>query len=75
MGYRIPAREVKQGLDNLKVIGGLVKALIVDHHMSRDLKYTDYISAIPNALSAASFMGIKEKFLEARRKELWSSRK
>ena len=74
MGYRIPAREVRRGLDNLKVIGSSVKALIVDHHMGRDLKYPDYISAIPNALSAASFMGVKEKFLEARRKELWSSR-
>ncbi|MCD6502871.1 MAG: MBL fold metallo-hydrolase [Euryarchaeota archaeon] len=71
MGYRIPARDIRTGLENLKVIARSAKVLVVDHHMCRDLKYYDYISDIPNAMSAASFMDVEERFLEARRKNLW----
>ena len=70
-GYRISYKNIEEGLKNLKIIAQNVKKLIADHHMGRDIKYHEYIFGYQNIMSAATFMGHQERFLEARRKELW----
>ncbi len=61
---------------SLRNIGDVVtlikpEALILDHHLLRDLKFKDYFVSICDFLTAAEYMGRSPNLLEARRKELW----
>ena len=55
-----------------------VKTIIVDHHLLRDINYKENFRNVfshgehvgVKVLTAARFMGMKERLLEARRKEL-----
>lgn len=56
-----------------------VKNFIIDHHSARDINWQEFYKDILSldflnfAGTAARFQGLEEKFLEARRKELFSS--
>ncbi len=60
-----------------------VKTIVLDHHLTRDLKWRDKIRKLFDKAeefnielkSASEFFGIKEQLLEARRKELYSKSK
>ncbi len=80
-GFKVPVSAVKKGLEGLKEIIMHVrpKILIIDHHLLRDINYTDHIkehyflSAKYNVslLTGAEFMGEPVNQLEARRRDLW----
>ena len=76
-GFKVPVEHVKAGLEGLEAAVRWLRpeATVVDHHLVRDLHYRD---KLPSALrsftrieTAASYMGLEEELLEARRKELW----
>ena len=80
-GFKVPIEHVKEGLRGMAEAVRLVKpeVLVIDHHLLRDIRYEEKIDDTLRAsrevgvkvLTAASFMGVKERLLEARRRELW----
>ncbi|MET1101791.1 MAG: MBL fold metallo-hydrolase [Pyrodictiaceae archaeon] len=69
---------ISRAFDNLEhLLASLRKeaVIIVDHHMARDLSYTDKLQELKamsaNILSAAEYMGRRIELLEALRRELW----
>jgi predicted metallo-beta-lactamase superfamily hydrolase len=81
LGYRYSYESLKASLENLiKIIEEtLVKIIILDHHLMRDLKYKEKILPVSKAgekngvkvISAAEFLGKSIEMLEAGRKELY----
>ncbi len=79
-------RKSKEGFENaMKRLGEIVertkvKKVVLDHHIARDLHYAELIAPLKEKAedygcwigTAAEFMGRKNLFLEARRKELVS---
>lgn len=80
-GYKVSREAVESGIRNLEflTLEARPRTLIVDHHLLRDLNYEAVLNAIRGkaadigveVLTAAEFMGVKPRLLEARRKELW----
>ncbi len=81
LGYRYSVESLKASIKNLqKLIEKTdIKNLILDHHLTRDLKWREAMKEVfragedvgVNICSAAEFAGLEEKLLEARRKELY----
>jgi hypothetical protein len=81
LGYRYSQKSFYESLNNLRKIIEVtdVKEIIVDHHLTRDLKWRERLETVFSAgiehgvkvLSAAEFGNIDEDMLEARRKELY----
>ncbi len=82
-GFKVPVEAVEKGLKGLMRVIKEVRpeALIVDHHLLRDLNYREKIEEHIKVaretgvklLTAAEYMGKPLNQLEARRKELWRS--
>lgn len=81
LGYRLSLKDFKHGQDNvMKVIEKCrnLKKIIYDHHLLRDIKYKERIKPVLEKankkkikiLTAAEFLGKKNLFLEAWRKEI-----
>jgi len=81
-GLRINSENINEGLRNMLELAERVKegsTLIVDHHLLRDLNYYSKVKHIVEACSvrnvrfitAAEFMGLEIKQLEAMRRTLW----
>lgn len=82
LGYRYSRKSLEESLWNIaRVINDtLVKKLILDHHLLRDLGWRDIVKPIfkeasrrgKSVITAAESSGRKNDMLEARRKELYS---
>ncbi len=82
LGWRYPTSLLDTANNNvIKILNQTqVKTLIIDHHLVRDKNFREKIKPVYNeaeklgkkVLTAAQFMGEKERPLEAYRKELWS---
>ncbi len=81
-GYRIEKEVIETGLKNLETIVDKSEEnsiIIVDHHLLRDISYRERLSKIYmksykrkiKLLTAAEYMGMEIKQLEALRRELW----
>lgn len=80
-GYKVSRDSVVEGLRNLErlALEAKPKTLLVDHHLLRDLRYEEALAPIRERASksgvkvvtAAEYMGVEPRLLEARRKELW----
>ncbi len=79
MGYRMPWKLVKTAEENfLKIVEETgIKRIILDHHLLRDLNYKEHFKVYERSKelgciveTAAEFLGIKNKQLEAHRREL-----
>ncbi|MCD6590114.1 MBL fold metallo-hydrolase [Candidatus Woesearchaeota archaeon] len=80
LGYRMTKKDLSMAQENLIWImdNSNVKTIIVDHHLLRDINYRENFRNVfshgehvgVKVLTAARFMGMKERLLEARRKEL-----
>ncbi|MEM1578676.1 MAG: hypothetical protein QXN34_06270 [Archaeoglobaceae archaeon] len=79
LGYRFSKNSLDTAIKNLKRICEVVKNLVLDHHLLRDLKWRTAVSELfsyaeqfgTKIQSAAEFFGMKEDLLEAKRKELY----
>lgn len=79
LGYRFSQNSLDKAIQNLKKISEVVKNLVIDHHLLRDLKWRTAISELfsyahqfgTKLQSAAEFCGVEEDLLEAKRKELY----
>lgn len=81
IGWRMGKSVLEKGNEQLIRIleNTKVKKIILDHHIVRDINYLNKIESIlrkarelgKEILTAAEFLGKKNDFLEARRKELW----
>ena len=81
LGYRYSAKSFNESVKNLisLIEKTNVKALVLDHHLTRDLKWREKLKDVFDAASeagikvysAAEYAGIKEEMLEALRKELY----
>jgi len=79
LGWRFPKRNLEESNKNLiKILKNTkVETIILDHHLVRDLNYKKKIESIfkeaekldKKILTVAEFLGRKNEFLEARRKE------
>lgn len=80
LGSHYKKNDINSAFDNIKKIIAQtpVKTLVIDHHLLRDLQWSDYLVGLDKiragvqVCSAASYLGKKEETLEARRKELYS---
>lgn len=73
LGWRFSTRDLNSAIQNLKKIldNTDTSTIILDHHLLRDLKYRERINLFGNkVITAAEFLNIKIKQLEARRREL-----
>ncbi len=76
LGYRYSMKNYEKSVKNLKKIAKICDAIVVDHHLLRDLRWRERIAKvekIKHIMSAAEFAGKKEELLEARRKELYET--
>ena len=81
LGYRYSAKSFNASIKNLisLIEKTNIKVLVLDHHLTRDLKWREKLKDVFNAAStagvkvhsAAEYAGIKEELLEALRKELY----
>ena len=78
-GLRVKEEDIDQGLQNLKWLVENIPITILEHHIFRDENWRTFIQPIFDAASeagnkiftAAQFLGIKNNFLEFRRKQLF----
>ncbi len=85
LGWRFPKSGLLKSNENLiKIMKKTrVETIILDHHIVRDLHYKNKILPVlaaaeklgKNIVTAAEFLGKKNEFLEARRKELFAKQK
>ena len=76
LGYRYAGKSYEESIKNLKEIAKVCDALVLDHHLLRDLKWRERVKEVEkirHVMSAAEFAGKKEELLEARRKELYET--
>lgn len=79
LGFRYSRESLRKSLENLKMLlrETRVGELVLDHHLLRDLKWTDRLSPLfeeakkTRILTAAEYAGVEPELLEARRKELY----
>ncbi len=79
LGSKFDESSLRKSLDNLTRIASLSNAtVIIDHHLLRDLNYSELYERIlrhgakARVMTAAEYMGLKPMLLEARRRELYS---
>ncbi|MBC7130800.1 hypothetical protein H5T51_06245 [Candidatus Bathyarchaeota archaeon] len=78
-GFRVNENQIARGLENLRKIIEAVPCTIVEHHLLRDEDWREKIAAMLNeaekighkVLTAAEFLGLENRFLEAHRKRLF----
>jgi len=81
-GYKMSRELVERGLRNLaRIVEGMARntTVIVDHHLLRDLNYREYLRSVQSigeergvrVTTAAEYMGVEVRQLEALRRELW----
>lgn len=78
--YRVDARQLKTGFENLATLARAIPTVILEHHLLRDLTWreaaTPVFSAAQEAgnsvVSAAEFLGEDDRLLEAQRRQLFS---
>ncbi len=85
LGWRFPKSGLERSNENLiKILSETdVSTIILDHHIARDLNYKKKITSVlataeklgKRVVTAAEFLGEKNNFLEARRKELFVKEK
>ncbi len=76
LGYRYSRKSYEESIRNLKEIAKACDALVLDHHLLRDLEWRERVKEvekIKHVMSAAEFAGKREELLEARRKELYET--
>jgi predicted metallo-beta-lactamase superfamily hydrolase len=83
LGYPDMQYELRDANENLvKIVrAGWIDRLVVDHHLTRDLKYREKIEPVLKAGEevgvteecAAEFLNLKPNLLEARRRELYKA--
>ena len=81
LGTRFSEMDLKKSILNLVKVLNMetVEILILDHHLLRDLEWKTWLKSIfeeseilnKKVLTAASYMGVEENLLEARRRELY----
>jgi len=81
LGYRFSQKSFESSIENLRrlIAETDIKTLILDHHLTRDLKWRERMQEVFRAgeeagvkvESAAEFAGVEEELLEARRAELY----
>ena len=81
LGTRFSEADLKKSILNLIKVLRMesVQILILDHHLLRDLKWKIWLKPVfeeaetlnKRVLTAASYMGVEENLLEARRRELY----
>jgi len=89
LGTRFREIDLKKSIQNLVKVLRMesVESLILDHHLLRDLDWRTWLKPVfeeaetldKRVFTAASYMGVEERLLEARRRELyglskWSNR-
>ncbi|MEA2089946.1 MAG: hypothetical protein U9O89_04210, partial [Thermoproteota archaeon] len=81
MNFKVSEGDVQHGLRNLEKIAGRVETTILEHHLLRDREWRKYCRGVFDAASkaghrvvtAAEFLGEKNRLLECRRKELFKA--
>lgn len=79
---KIERDDIERGLENLNSLAGSLKegsVLVVDHHLLRDINYRERLTKVNETcrvrgvklLTAAEYMGLEVKQLEAYRFKLW----
>lgn len=81
LGYRYSQKSLELAIGNINriITETPVKAILLEHHFMRDLKYRERIPAVYDCaaahdvkvLTAAEYLGREVEMLEARRKELF----
>lgn len=80
LGYRYSMRSYERSIENLtEIMGGDLKHMVLDHHLTRDINWRDKMKKVFNAgeehgvqvSSAAQFAGEEENLLEAMRDRLY----
>ncbi len=78
LNYRYKKEDLEISLNNIKRIINEtdVKTIILDHHLTRDENFKDYLKEILNQnktkiLTAAEYLGKENELLEAKRRELY----
>ena len=81
LGTRFSEMDLKKSILNLVKVLNMetVEVLILDHHLLRDIEWKTWLKSIfeeseilnKKVLTAASYMGVEENLLEARRRELY----
>ena len=80
LGYRYSVKSYEKSVENLKkLMGGRLRNLILDHHLTRDMEWREKMERVfdagkemgVNVSSAAEFSGQDDLLLEAMRKELY----
>lgn len=78
-GFRIEQPQLQRGLKNLVTLVREVPTVVIEHHLLRDLKWRDWADPVFDAaesvgnrvITAAEFLGERNRLLEAKRKELF----
>ncbi len=83
MMYRYGKKALERSIHNLcRIIAETpVKALMLDHHLARDLKWREKMKPVfqtgeelgCNVTTFAGYLGREDELLEARRRELWKA--
>jgi predicted metallo-beta-lactamase superfamily hydrolase len=78
LNYRYQKEDLERSINNIKKIieETDVKVIILDHHLTRDEKFKDYLKEILNQnktkiLTAAEYLGKENELFEAKRRELY----
>ena len=81
LGTRFREIDLKKSIQNLVKVLRMesVESLILDHHLLRDLDWRTWLKPVfeeaetlnKGVFTAASYMGVEERLLEARRRELY----
>ncbi len=79
LGFALEKQDVEKARVNLIEIAQEIPRVVVDHHLLRDLRYSDFIESIKKEskneiLVASELIGKEPYLLEARRKELYYSK-
>ena len=77
--YRVPESSLRTALSNIGEMAMEIPTIVLEHHLLRDKNWREFAEpAFRNArkhhnkiLTAAEFLGVGEKLLEARREELY----
>jgi predicted metallo-beta-lactamase superfamily hydrolase len=79
LGYKFSVEDMEKAKENmLKIIDETKCDVILEHHLLRDLKYKERFKEVYDtgkAKTAAEYLGVENKLLEMRRKELWGDKK
>ena len=76
LGKRISREQKKRAMKNAVTLAREIDAVIIDHHIMRDLDGGDWIAEVSRqsgrrVFCSADFMKVKRKMLEAKRKRLY----